>query len=89
MTYGSGMIWPLAAEYARRGWAVRRAGWDDLELFGDTGRALRPAIVQGLPVAGQEVHQRVVQDVDVDVQRRNQALGLYRRNAAVHLRPPI
>jgi hypothetical protein len=46
MTYGSGMIWPLAAEYARRGWAVRRAGWDDLELFGDTGRALRWVVYQ-------------------------------------------
>jgi hypothetical protein len=46
MTYGSGMIWPLAAEYARRGWAVRRAGWDDTELFGDTGRALRWVVYQ-------------------------------------------
>ncbi|MGA0846327.1 MAG: hypothetical protein ACO3RV_07270, partial [Luteolibacter sp.] len=27
MSIGHGMIWPLAAEYARRGWAVRRAGW--------------------------------------------------------------
>ena len=46
MTYGSGMIWPWAAEYARLGWAVRRAGWDDLELFGDTGRALRWVVYQ-------------------------------------------
>ena len=46
MTYGSGMIWPLAAEYARRGWALRRAAWDDLELFGDTGRALRWVVYQ-------------------------------------------
>jgi hypothetical protein len=46
MIYGSGMIWPLAVEYARRGWAVRRAGWDDLELFGDTGRALRWVVYQ-------------------------------------------
>ena len=46
MTYGSGMIWPLAAEYARRGWAVRRAGWDDDLLFGDTGRALRWIVYQ-------------------------------------------
>ena len=29
MSVGHGMIWPLAAEYARRGWAVRRAGWTD------------------------------------------------------------
>ena len=27
MSVGHGMIWPLAAEYARRGWAVRRVGW--------------------------------------------------------------
>ena len=27
MSIGHGMIWPLAAEYARRGWAVRRANW--------------------------------------------------------------
>jgi hypothetical protein len=27
MSVGHGMIWPLAAEYARGGWAVRRAGW--------------------------------------------------------------
>ena len=46
MNYGSGMIWPLAAEYARRGWAERRAGWDDLNLFGDTARALRWVIYQ-------------------------------------------
>jgi hypothetical protein len=41
MTYGSGMIWPLASEYAKRGWAVRRIGWDNPDLLGDTGRALR------------------------------------------------
>jgi hypothetical protein len=29
MSIGHGMIWPLAAEYARRGWAVRRAGWSN------------------------------------------------------------
>lgn len=46
MNYGSGMIWPLAAEYARRGWAVRRAGWDDDTLYGDTGRALRWVVYQ-------------------------------------------
>ncbi|MGA0846326.1 MAG: hypothetical protein ACO3RV_07265 [Luteolibacter sp.] len=46
MNYGTGMIWPLAAEYARRGWAVRRAGWDDTELFGDTDRALRWLVYQ-------------------------------------------
>jgi hypothetical protein len=46
MTYGSGMIWPLAAEYARRGWAVRRAGWDDGTTFGDSGRALRWIVYQ-------------------------------------------
>ena len=27
MSIGHGMIWPLAAEYARRGWAVRRVNW--------------------------------------------------------------
>jgi hypothetical protein len=46
MNYGSGMIWPLASEYARRGWAVRRAGWDDETIFGDTGRALRWVVYQ-------------------------------------------
>jgi len=46
MTYGSGMIWPLAAEYARLGWAVRRAGWDDSDAYGTTGRALRWVIYQ-------------------------------------------
>ena len=29
MSIGHGMIWPLAAEYVRRGWAVRRAGWSN------------------------------------------------------------
>lgn len=46
MSYGSSMIWPLAAEYAFRGWAVRRAEWDDETMFGDTGRALRWVIYQ-------------------------------------------
>ena len=29
MSVGHGMIWPLASEYAMRGWAVRRAGWSE------------------------------------------------------------
>jgi len=41
MSNGAGMIWPLAAEYSRKGWAVRRAGWDDVALLGDSGRSLR------------------------------------------------
>lgn len=35
---GIGMIWPLAAEYARKGWAVRRAGWENPYIA--TGTAL-------------------------------------------------
>ncbi len=35
------MIWPLASEYAQRDWSVRRAIWDDPDLHGDSGRALR------------------------------------------------
>lgn len=46
MNYGFGMIWPLAYEYALRGWAVRRAGWDDGSLYGDSGRALRWVVYQ-------------------------------------------
>ena len=46
MNYGSGMIWPLAAEYARLGWAVRRAGWDESDIYGDSGRALRWVVYQ-------------------------------------------
>jgi hypothetical protein len=46
MNYGFGMIWPLAYEYALRGWAVRRAGWDDGSLNGDSGRALRWVVYQ-------------------------------------------
>lgn len=41
MSNGVGMIWPLSAEYARKGWAVRRSGWDDETTLGDSGRALR------------------------------------------------
>lgn len=41
MSLGNDMIWPLASEYAKRDWAVRRATWDDPDLHGDTGRALR------------------------------------------------
>lgn len=41
MSFGNDMIWPLASEYAKRQWAVRRASWDDPDLAGDTGRALR------------------------------------------------
>ena len=71
MTYGSSMIWPLAAEYARLGWAVRRAGWDDLELFGDTGRALRWVVYQNAlfwllyrtPVTGAKA-TRVIRNTD-------------------------
>lgn len=71
MNYGSGMIWPLASEYARRGWAVRRAGWDDVALFGDTGRALRWIVYQNAlffllyraPVTGVKV-TRVVRNTD-------------------------
>ena len=46
MTYGNGMIWPLASEYAKRGWAVRRIGWDDSTTLGVSGRALRWIIYQ-------------------------------------------
>jgi hypothetical protein len=46
MNYGTGMIWPLAYEYALRGWAMRRAGWDDDTIYGDTGRALRWVVYQ-------------------------------------------
>jgi hypothetical protein len=46
MTYGNGMIWPLASEYAKRGWAVRRIGWDDSTTLGSSGRALRWIIYQ-------------------------------------------
>jgi hypothetical protein len=75
MTYGSGMIWPLAAEYARRGWAVRRAGWDDLDLFGDTGRALRWVVYQNAlfwllyrtPVTGAKA-TRVIRNTDFVVE---------------------
>lgn len=35
---GIGMIWPLAAAYARKGWAVRRAGWENPYVA--TGAAL-------------------------------------------------
>ena len=35
---GTGMIWPLAAQYARNGWAVRRAGWENPYIA--TGAAL-------------------------------------------------
>ena len=75
MTYGSGMIWPLAAEYARLGWAVRRAGWDDLDLFGDTGRALRWVVYQNAlfwllyrtPVTGAKA-TRVIRNTDFGVE---------------------
>ena len=35
---GIGMLWPLAAQYARHGWAVRRAGWENPYMA--TGAAL-------------------------------------------------
>lgn len=75
MNYGSGMIWPLAAEYARRGWALRRAGWDDLYLYGDTGRALRWVVYQNAlfwllhrtPVTGAKA-TRVIRNTDFGVE---------------------
>lgn len=47
---GIGMIWPLAAEYARRGWAVRRAGWED------------PYIATGAPPASNSLRWIVYQN---------------------------
>ncbi|MBV1733510.1 MAG: hypothetical protein KUA38_14825, partial [Hydrogenophaga sp.] len=40
------------------------------------GLAERLAVVQGLPVAGEQLHQRLVQGVDINVQRLDQALRL-------------
>lgn len=41
MSIGHGMIWPLAAEYARRGWAVRRVNWAD-EVTNKSGNHPQP-----------------------------------------------
>jgi len=42
MSIGHGMIWPLAAEYARRGWAVRRVNWAD-EVTNKSGNHPQPS----------------------------------------------
>ena len=52
-------------------------------------RRWRLAVVQGLPVACQQVHQRTVQSLNVDIQRLIQPAGLFKRCSTNHLGPPI